>query len=147
MFKALKVVFSVILAIIIIFIIIYFLPSDIKVKGLQAITGVVPESIKKEVEELVLTPPEKRAKILKELESRLADALKTISTEETKEKISEELKTQIEEARNLVKKLEEKNNDSSLTNMVTSKLADKLIGDGKNDATPLKNTKECLCEL
>jgi len=144
-FKFLTVIISVILAIAVLLLIFYFLPTETKLKTLQAVTGIVPETIKKQVEELVLTPPEKRAKILTELKNNLANAQNIIAEKITDAVKPEEAKNKlaaiIKKAEDLIQELESRNEDASVTNVITSKLADKLIGEIKNNE--LKNPPNC----
>jgi hypothetical protein len=100
-------------------VIIYFLPANIKVDGLTKITGIVPDAVKAKAEELILTPPEKRGKLIAELENNITALKQGGSMQETG--------TMIEESEKIIAELKEKNEETSLTEIVKVKLVEQLL--------------------
>ena len=105
--------------------IIYFLPREIKIKGVEKLTGIVPESLREKTEELALTPPEQREKIIANLENNL-EALK-------KDPTNTEAQELIRNSEELIAKLKNKNKAASLMEIISNKLADRLIGKSENE--------------
>ena len=119
MFKILKFVIGIAVFAIVASIVIYFLPTNVKMKVFEAVAGVVPDSIKDEAESLLLTPPQQRAKLIKKAEQNLA-SLKT-NTDPKPEQLVTDTET-------ILTQLKEKNEAQSLTEIVKEKLVDQLIG-------------------
>ena len=119
MFKILKILISATIVLFIIGAIIYFLPAETKIKGIETITGIVPESVKEKVEELVLTPPEQRGKIINSLETNLEN----LKSDPTNGQARELIKNSEE----LITKLKEKNKAASLTEILSNKIAERLV--------------------
>ncbi len=120
MFNLLKILVSAAALIAIAGAIIYFLPHEIKISVLEKFKAFAPEALKAKAEEILLTPPEKRAKIISDLESKLESLSKLNPAGETN--------GLIEESQSLIEELKSKNKDASITEILTNKLADKLIG-------------------
>lgn len=119
MFKFLKIIVSAVIFIIVLALIIYFLPRETKIKAVQALTKIVPDSFKERVEEIILTPPEEREKLLRKLEDNLGK-FKSVP-------ISEENAALIEDSEKVLEKLKEKNEAASLTEIIAQKFADQLV--------------------
>lgn len=116
--------------------IIYFLPSETKINALEQLTDFVPESVKEKVDDLLLTPPEKRAKILEKLEKNLADAETALADNAVSATEAKTLSETIASAEKQLEELKTKNNDASLTSIVTTKLVEQLLN--KNATTTCK---------
>ncbi|MST04097.1 MAG: hypothetical protein EXS49_00820 [Candidatus Pacebacteria bacterium] len=101
--------------------IVYFLPTDIKSKTLQKISGVIPESIKAETEKIIMTPPEEREKIIAQIEEGISK-LKQSATEKTQEVI---VKTET-----LLEQLKNQNEEESIAGIVKRKIVDSLFNNG-----------------
>ena len=101
--------------------IVYFLPTDIKSKTLQKISGVIPESIKAETEKIIMTPPEEREKIIAQIEEGISE-LKQNATEKTQEVI---VKTET-----LLEQLKNQNEEESIAGIVKRKIVDSLFNNG-----------------
>ncbi len=101
--------------------IVYFLPTDIKSKALQKISGVIPESIKAEAEKLIMTPPEERAKIISQIEEGISK-LKQEAPEKTKEIV---IKTEA-----LLEELKNQNKEESIAEIVKKKIVDSFFNKG-----------------
>jgi len=145
MFTILRILFSSVFAIAVIFAIFYFLPTDIKLKGIETVTGIVPESIKEDVQELILTPPEKRDKILRELKKSLEKLDEIDSSNKTPEAVLDEIKTEIKKTKKIAENLKDINNDASITDIITKKLIEKLI-DGRADVKKNSTQDNCNCK-
>jgi len=128
MFKILKWLVSFLLVIAIVLIIIYFLPSATKEKVLTTLAGVVPESLQDKAEELILTPPEQRVRVIRELEDRLARLRTSESNQETTQLL--------QESEQLINELREHNNDASLQSVVTQRIVEQLLGETRPTPTP-----------
>lgn len=128
MFRLLKFLFSGVVALFTIGLIIYFLPREIKIKGIEKLTGIVPESLKDKAEELMLTPPEQREKLIEKLENNL-EFLKSDPTDAQK---------LIKNSEDLIAELKEKNKAASLTEILSNKIAERLVGEFAT------KTQECL---
>ncbi len=120
MFTLIKFLLSVVLVVVLIGGIIYFLPSDLKVKAIEKITGIIPDSIKNKIQDIVLTPPEQRQQIITKLGANLAE-LKNASS-------SKSLDTIVSDSEQLLTQLQDKNSQQSLMEIAENKLVDKLIG-------------------
>ncbi len=101
--------------------IVYFLPTDIKSKALQRVSGIIPESIKAEAEKLVMTPPEERAKIISQIE----DGMKKI-----KEEAPETAKDIVIKTEALLEDLKNKNGEESIAEIVKKKIVDSFFDNG-----------------
>lgn len=119
MINIIKFLASLILFIALMAVIFYFLPSDLKVSGLEKLTGLIPETVKAKAEELLLTPSEKRAKLISQLENSLEN-LKNSKTAENVEAF-------IENSKNTLAELKEKSEETSIKEIITAKIADKLL--------------------
>ena len=128
MFKILKWLVSFLFLIAIVLIIIYFLPSATKEKVLTTLAGVVPETLKDKAEELILTPPEQRARVIRELEDRLVRLRTSPSNQETERLLRE--------SEQLVSELLNRNNDASLQSVVTQRIVEQLLGETRPTPTP-----------
>ena len=101
--------------------VVYFLPTDIKSKALQKISGVIPESIKAETEKLIMTPPEEREKIIAQIQEGI-DKLKQEVPEKTKEIV---IKTE-----ELLSELKSQNEEESIAGIVKRKIVDSFFDNG-----------------
>lgn len=101
--------------------IVYFLPTDIKSKALQKVSGIIPESIKAEAEKLVMTPPEERAEIISQIE----DGMKKI-----KEEAPETAKDIVIKTEALLEDLKNKNGEESIAEIVKKKVIDSFFSNG-----------------
>jgi len=119
MIKILKFLLSLIFLAIIVFVVLYFLPAATKEKILTTLAGVVPESLKDKAEELILTPPEQRSRVIRELEDRLT-RLRTGPSKTETAKI-------IQESETLISELKEKNEAASLTEIVANRIVNQLL--------------------
>ena len=126
MFLLLKILASLVLLAVVIGGLVYFLPYDIKVKTVEKLTGILPDSLKNKIQDLVLTPPEKRARLIAQLQNNLTD-LKTAAAEEKTKLLSQ--------SEDLIAQLQEKNNDESLVQIIENKLVDKLLGQATTTAS------------
>lgn len=122
MFSIFRILVSTIGFTVVALVILYFLPHDIKMKALGAISSVAPESVGAEVKDLLLTPPESRAELLKKLETNL-DALKDNASEATKKVI--------ESSEKILTELKVKNEEQSLKEAVQEKFVSDFIGSNK----------------
>jgi len=123
MFTLLKLFFSVALLATVAGGIFYFLPSDVKLDGLEKLSGLVPGSVKEKVEALTLTPPEKRGKLIDKLNEDLI--ILSSSADATELSI-------IENAQKLLDELKNKNEEVSLTELAKIKLVESLLEKNKN---------------
>lgn len=128
MIKVLKFLVSLIVLILIAFVVLYFLPTATKEKVLTTIAGVVPETLKDKAEELILTPPERRARVLRELGDRFTRLKTSPSREQTAQLI--------QESEELLNELEDTNNDASLQSVVTQRIAEQLLHELRPTPTP-----------
>ena len=126
MFKLLRFAFSLVILLVVAGVIVYFLPTEIKLKGLSAISGVVPTSLKESAEKLILKPSERRSQIITNLESNIKN-LKNHPSEETAKEI-------VASSEKLHEKLRVANNDPSLTEALTGKVMDALVKQTANNA-------------
>lgn len=101
--------------------IVYFLPTDIKSKALQKVSGIIPESIKAEAEKLVMTPPEERARIISQIE----DGMKKI-----KEEAPETAKDIVIKTEALLEDLKNKNGEESIAEIVKKKIVTSFFDNG-----------------
>jgi len=100
----------------------YFLPREWKLKGVGLITDVVPKGIKDKTEDFLLSPPEKRDKLLGNLKDNL-DKLQVNQQSSDTPKI-------LQDSEALLQKLKDQNNELSLTELIKTKLVDQLLGNG-----------------
>lgn len=111
--------------------IVYFLPLSAKEKALTTFAGVVPEELKNKavsaLEELVLTPPEKRAKILEKLAQDVAAAKDALADGSVSQNETQQLSQIISETEKAIEELKTKNDDSSLPSLVTQKIVEQLL--------------------
>ena len=133
MLRFVKILTSFAALLIVVGIIVYLLPSTIKVKGMGALAGIVPESFKEQAAEFLLTPAEKRAKLIGKLETNLA-ALDTGNL------TSEETERLLQESDALIEELKTKNKELSLGEIAKTALVQTLLG---NTAS---SSKALLCE-
>ena len=96
----------------------YFLPAHTKEWTFTKLTGLVPEKLETKARELLLTPPEERARIIQELETRFT---------ELKDDIPPAASRVLEESKELLAKLKAKSGESSLTELLKTKLAEKAV--------------------
>ncbi len=122
MFWLLRTIVSVVVLAAIAGLVIYFLPHNTKLEIVGKISGIVPESIKEETEELFFTPVESREKILAKLEENF-EALKEAAPEKAKELVSE--------SEAMLQKLKEKNEEQSIAELAKQKLLNLLVKDGR----------------
>lgn len=122
MLRAFKILASLVSLLLVVGIIVYLLPSTIKVKGMEALTGIVPASIKEKANEFLLSPAEKRTKILTTLTSKLHALENNTLTEN-------EVKNLAKEAQVLVTQLGAQNGERSFTEIAKEKLVEKLVGE------------------
>ncbi len=101
-------------------VIVYFLPHNIKLEIVGKISGIVPESIKEETEELFFTPAESREKILNTLEENF---------EKLKEAAPEKMEELVAESEAMIETLKKKNEELSLTELARQKLINLLVKD------------------
>ena len=126
MFRLIRFAFSATLLLLAAGVVIYFLPTEIKLKGLAAISGIVPESVKEKAEKIVFTPSERRDQIITDLEQNIED-LKNNPSEETAQEIAASSET-------LLEKLRGANDDPSLTEALTGKVIDAFVKNEQNAA-------------
>ncbi len=120
MFKIFKWLVSLIAIIVAIGIVLYLLPRDTKLTIAEKLTHVVPASVKEKTEDLLLTPPEKREKVIRKLAANLSE-LKKNSTAANAPAL-------ITDSETLLNQLEEKNKAQSVGEIIESKLVEKFIG-------------------
>ena len=108
-------------------IVLYFLPAHTKEWTLSKLSGIVPEKIHEKTEELLLTPPEERAKLISKLETQFGKLKSGVST--TTARI-------VDETEALITKLKAKNEDESLPTIAARKLVDTILGREKATSTP-----------
>ncbi len=118
MFTIIKMIAGLIGIVVIAGVVLYLLPSATKEKTLTFISGVIPDSLKAQAEQLLLTPPEQRAKIIAKVEENLV-ALKELAEPKAKELVSQ--------TETLLTELKEKNEAQSLPEIVKGKLVEQFI--------------------
>lgn len=129
MLKAVKILGSLIFLLLVAGLIVYLLPTTIKVKGMEALTGIVPASVKEKADEFLLTPAEKRSRILAALKSKLHKI-------ESQPAAASEVTTLAEESQALITQLSEHNGERSFVEIAKEKLVEKLVGETKTQCTP-----------
>lgn len=134
MLRIFKILGSLVFLLVVAGIIVYFLPSTIKVKGMGALAGIVPESFKEQAAEFLLTPAEKRTKLIGKLETNLAALDEDNLTSETTERL-------LQESDALIEELKAKNKELSLGEIAKTTLVQTLLG---NSAASSSQT--LLCE-
>ncbi|MBI4133540.1 hypothetical protein HY478_02920 [Candidatus Uhrbacteria bacterium] len=123
MFSLIKFLLSLAVLLALVAAVLYFLPANFKIEVAQKIVGFVPDTFKEKTEELLLTPPEQRAKLIAKLEEKLA-YLKDNPGGEIFDSV-------LQEAENLIGELKEKVTETSLTETIKTKLVDELLVKGK----------------
>ena len=96
----------------------YFLPAHTKEWTFTKLTGLAPAKLEAKARELLMTPPEERAKFIRELEARLAEIDRQTGT--TTDPL-------IEESQSLLQKIKAKSGEQSLTELLKTKLAEKAV--------------------
>ena len=119
MFTILKALITTALTLAIIGVVIYFLPHEMKLKAIGAIAKITPESLEGVTEDLLLTPPEEREKLIGKLEQKLDDLKDASQTEAAQI---------IESSKNLIGELKAKSDELSLAEMVKEKIAENIFG-------------------
>lgn len=128
MFKLLRWLLWVGIAIVAGISVLYFLPARTKEWVLSKATGIVPETLRERAEDFILTPPEQRSRTIRELEEHIRKLKQSPSAEETSRLIAE--------SESLIARLKEKNDDASLPTIVATKLVEKFIGAGTATTAP-----------
>lgn len=118
MFRAIKFLIALPVLVAAALVVFYFLPAHTKEWTFTKLTGLVPEKLETKARELLLTPPEERAKLIQELETRF-----TKLTDDIPPAASHVL----EESKALLQKLKAKSSESSLTELLKTKLAEKAV--------------------
>jgi len=118
MFWLLRTMFSILILIAITGAIVYFLPHNVKLNALAAISNVAPESLQENAESLLLTPSESREKILTKLEMNI-EGLRNASEDEAE--------TLLQESETLLQELKEKNDELSLGELAKQKIVSLLV--------------------
>lgn len=131
MFTLIKFLLSAALLVAVIIGVVYFLPSDIKAKGLEKLTGIVPESIKNKIADITLTPPEQRQQIIDKLKTNLADLKKA--------EPSAVLDALVTDSEQLLSQLQDKNSQQSLVEITEHALVSKLLN--QSTTTPAQCVK------
>jgi hypothetical protein len=106
---------------------IYFLPHEMKLKAFGVIGDVLPDSLKNAAEDIILTPPESREKIIQNIEDNL---------QALREAAPLEAEHIIKETEALLADLKAKNDEQSIAEIVKMKIADQLVSQQLGTTTP-----------
>jgi len=121
-----KLLLNLIVLVVLILIAFYFLPDHIKLNQIEKLAKFVPESIQEKAEDFLLTPAERREKLIRDLEEKLA-ILKTAVNPEAAELIP-----LMEEA---LVKLKEENDELSFAEIAKEKLIEQFLKKGETATT------------
>lgn len=111
----------------------FLIPDGIKqgaTSGVKKVlSGILPESTKEKIETITLSPEERRAKLLSQLEENI-EKLKNGLLENTTSTAEDTAKT-LEETEQLIEKIKEANEKQGIVNKITTKIYDELTGKQK----------------
>ena len=104
--------------------------------GVKAVlSDLVPEPVKDKIEEVVLSPSERRAKLLKDLDSNIESIREKLSSftapkagSPTPAQAQQIIEQELEKTENIIKKLEDANEKQGVVNKVTSKIYETVTG-------------------
>jgi hypothetical protein len=113
-----KLLLNLVVFVIFVLVVIYFLPRNLKMSQLERLADFVPESIKEKAEDFLLTPAEKREKIILTLEAQLT-VLENAVNPEAKEIIPT--------MRALIEKLKAENDELSFAEIAKEKLVEQFL--------------------
>ena len=113
-----KLLLNLVVFVIFVLVVIYFLPRNLKISQLERLADFVPESVKEKAENFLLTPAEKREKIILSLDAQLT-ALESAIDPEAKEIIPA--------MQALIEKLKAENNELSFTEIAKEKLIEQFL--------------------
>ncbi len=120
MFRFLKTIAALAILLGIALIIIYVLPTDIKLKGLSLIERALSASVREKIEKLTLSPVEERSTVIAKLDENLAGLGQNPSAEKRQ--------TLLTDAQKLIAELKTLNEAPSLTEAVTANLTRAVLG-------------------
>ncbi len=121
-----KLLLNLVILVVIVVAVFYFLPRNFKISQLEKIADFVPESIKEKAEDFLLTPAEKREKIILSLEAQLKILEGAVDPE---------AKEVIPAMEALIQKLKEENDELSFAEIAKEKLIEQLLDKGNTGTT------------
>lgn len=129
----------------------YFNPWKIREKTAAAIleSKFLPEIIQDQAQKILLTPSQRRAELLEELEKNLGNIKNTVVQQITEGKIikSPEINKSLEilkEAGSIIEKIKESNQDQGLAGAIVGRIAGEIIQNkSENAASSLAPNGEC----
>jgi hypothetical protein len=106
--------------------VIYFAPAEIKLKGMETLTGILPNDLQEKAASLLLTPEEERSALLMKLEGNLATL---------KEDAAAEAAGIIKNSEDLIHELKNSNTEKSFVQIAKEKLVETFIPDKTSTTT------------
>jgi len=106
----------------------YFLPQNMKIKGVEALINFAPDVLKEKAEEFLLTPSELRERTIQDAEKELAEIRAKNNDLETEAAL---VRTEI-----LLSELKEKNDELSIGEIVKTELVKKFL-ESQSTTTPI----------
>ena len=117
----------------------YFNPWGVKEKAAETISELdfLPESVRNKAEEILLTPPQRREKIIQQLEDSLDD-VKTFIKDQSRNS-PPEVKAAIAKTEKLIAQLKDANVESNALNTTATKIAEGI----KTSVTSSNSDQNC----
>ena len=110
----------------------FLIPDGIKQSATSGVknvlSGIIPESAKEKIKAVTLSPEERRAELLKQLEENIENLKKNVLENTT----STAAKT-LKETEQLVEKIKEANEKQGIVNKITTKIYDEITGKPKTE--------------
>ena len=119
------------------------IPDEIKQSATSVVRAVIndfiPETVKDKIEEVILSPTERRTRLLKDLDNNIDSIKKKLSSLTSPEYSNPQniapIKEEIKEVEKIIKKLDSANNKQSAVNKVTSKIYSTVTGSKEETST------------
>lgn len=145
-----RIISSLLITIIVIVAAYYLNPFGLKQKAADSISelGFIPDDIKTKIEGVLLSPKERRERLITKLENNLANLKTSLassqsSTNGIEAQISSNAITIIEESEKLLQEIKESNEDPGLVNTAATKIIEEIKEEVKQGVTEqLKKQKE-----
>lgn len=132
----------------------YIMPVNLKTKTIALISSIIPLGVREEIEPLIYTPIERRAKLLDKLETNSIELKNTIS-EENPEITKQEILNIINENDEIIKNLKKTNQEQGPLNKITTTIIEKtkeiFVPEEKKEKentnqNQSNENKNCLCQ-
>lgn len=158
--KRVRFIIYFIASVLVILIAFYIAPPDVKEKAAASIEALdfLPESVKEKAEALLLTPPQRRIRLIQKLEENLG-SLKSIVQRQIDQgtaalgTVVDDPLVLVENAEKIIEKIKKTNQDPGVINTAASKVIEelkdevkKIISSEKENSTP-QNQPDCVPQL